>query len=210
MWYFIWNFIWDLLDIKVKCRLRKQSFKKKERTQGLNPDMSISGQFVQHGPWLGICLWVLTHAHTGDPVHTDIYLCGVDSDYTECILHCFLVQSEMDKPYVPIGPEVSVFLDITPNSLNLTKFKIYALKSMRCCVNIVASYLTLILHNGAKTALSVNITAKSFNPCGIYSASETTFMHLKIFINICFGPSNLLVLLIQWQTDCSFSKKLRD
>lgn len=114
-------------------------------------------------------------------------------------------QWEMDKPYVPVIPEVSIFLEIPLNSLNLSKFKIYALKNMRCYVNKVASYLTLILGNGAKTTLSVNITAKSFNLCGIYSASETTFMHLKIFINICFGPGNLLVLLIQWQAECSLS-----
>lgn len=50
---------------------------------------------------------------------------------------------------------------------------------MRCFVNKVVSYLTLMLGNGAETTLSVNNTAKSFNLCGIYSASKITFMFLK-------------------------------
>lgn len=78
---------------------------------------------------------------------------------------------------------------------------------MRCFVNKVVSYLTLMLGNGAETTLSVNNTAKSFNLCGIYSASKITFMFLKILINICFGPGNSLVLLIQWQTECPLSPR---
>lgn len=66
-------------------------------------------------------------------------------------------------------------------------------QNIRCCANKVGPYLTLMLNNGAKTAISVNIIAKPFNQWDIYSSLEP-----KIFINTCFGTGSLLVWMIQW------------
>ena len=109
-----------------------------------------------------------THAH----VYKEIYLCDLDTEY---ILYGFPVQKVVGELYIPVVPEISTLLENPQNSLHLKKkLKTYVLTNL----NKAEPYLTLILGNGFKTTLSVNVTD---NQCDIYSSSESVFIHSNIY-----------------------------
>lgn len=75
------------------------------------------------------------------------------------------------------------------NSLKLKNFKTYTLKNIRCSVNKVGPYLTLMLGNGAKTTLSVNITVKPFNHVILTLRLNLLLCNQKYLLTSAFGQS---------------------